>query len=122
MAQRVILAYRLRPEVGRDEYERWVREQDVPYVRSRPTVQHFEVMRVDGALEGAAGMEYVEVLEITDLDADRALLAQPPGPELDGAWRSMTRDQTILRVTRIAGSKPSDEDAAGAADASRVGP
>lgn len=110
MSVRLVLAYALREGVSRADYERWVREQDAPYVRSRPTVAGFEVLRVDGALEGVPPMDYVEIVEVTDPEADAALLAQPPGSELDAAWRAMTHRATILQVTRIAGSEPLAQD------------
>ena len=110
MSVLLVLAYALREGVSRADYERWVREQDAPYVRSRPTVAGFEVLRVDGALEGVPPMDYVEIVEITDAEADAALLAQPPGSELDAAWRAMTHRATILQVTRIAGSEPPPPD------------
>lgn len=111
MTTRLVLAYSLRDGVDREAYERWVREEDAPYVRGRPTVERFEVYRVDEVLEGGAAPDYVEVVELTDLAADQALLAQPPGAELDAAWRSMTRDPLVLGVTLVAGSEAPTEGA-----------
>lgn len=104
MTTRLVIGYALRDGVSRASYERWVRDEDAPYVRGRPTVSRFEVYRVDRVLEGATDMDYVEVVEVVDLAADQALLAEPPGAELDAAWRVMTRDAVVLEVSRVAGS------------------
>jgi hypothetical protein len=105
MSTRLVLAYALRDGVTREDYERWVLEEDAPFVRARPTVERYEVYRVDGALEGEPAMDYLEIVEVTDLAADQALLAQPPGDQLDAAWRSMTRDPMILSISLVAGTE-----------------
>jgi len=117
MTTRLVLAYALREGVTREAYERWVREQDAPFVRSRPTVQRFEVYRVEEALKGVAAMDYVEIVEVTDLAADQAHIAQPPGERLDAEWRSMTRNQIILSVSLVAGTDRGAEAGGGQGEA-----
>lgn len=54
---------------GRDpaEYERWAAERDAATVRKLPSVDSFEVYRIDGALGGDPPYRYVEVIEVNDM-------------------------------------------------------
>lgn len=58
------------------EYERWAAARDAPAVRSLPSVDAFEVFRIDGALGGdSPPYGYVEVVDVNDMaqfDADVA--------------------------------------------------
>lgn len=58
------------------EYERWAAARDAPAVRSLPSVDAFEVFRIDGTLGGdSPPYGYVEVIDVNDraqFDADVA--------------------------------------------------
>ena len=83
MPQRVFFLNKLRDSAQADEYERWIREVDYPLARSLPAIESYVVTRLDGLLmeEGAAPYDYLEVVDITDLDEYRAALAG--GPEIE---------------------------------------
>ena len=83
MAQRVFFLNTLREGVEHEDYERWVREVDYPLARSLPTIRSYIVTRLDGHLqeEGKPPYDYLEVIDITDLDEYRASLAG--GPEIE---------------------------------------
>ena len=67
---KVILTYKLKPGVTKDEFETWVRSTDYPTMRGLARVAAFANHRVRGLLvgEGDPGMDYVEVFDIPDLD------------------------------------------------------
>ena len=73
---------RLSEGVEGADYERWVREVDYPKARSIPSVRSYEVIRVDGPLrDSGVDYDYIEVVEIEDLDHYRSDLAALPGRE-----------------------------------------
>jgi hypothetical protein len=83
MALRVFFLNKLREGVDAEDYERWVREVDYPLARSAPPIQRYDVTRLEGLVqgEGAPPYDYLEVVEITDLDDYRQALAG--GPEME---------------------------------------
>jgi hypothetical protein len=74
MAQRVFFLNTLRPDVDPADYEAWVRRVDYPVARKQESIQSYVVTRLEGTLsgEGEPPYQYLEVIEITDLDAYRA--------------------------------------------------
>lgn len=82
MTSRVFFFNRLNENVAAADYERWVREVDYPTARSIPAIASYEVVRVDGPLRDAGvPYDYIEVVEIADVDAYRADLAGLPDRE-----------------------------------------
>jgi hypothetical protein len=82
MTTLVFFLNRLAEGVRGDDYERWVRERDYPTARALPSICSYEVVRLDGPLrEGPVPYDYIEVVEVTDLDAYRTDLARLPGRE-----------------------------------------
>jgi REDY-like protein HapK len=80
MATRVFFLNKLATGVDRSDYERWVRERDYPTARAIPSIRSYDVVRLDGPLrEGDVPYDYVEVVEVADLDDYRADLAALPG-------------------------------------------
>src|SRR5690349_3639022 len=75
MAQRVFFLNRLRDGVEPAAYERFVREVDYPFARRLPTIRSYVVTRLDGLWEGGeAPYDYLEVVEITELEEYRKSL------------------------------------------------
>jgi hypothetical protein len=69
MTTRVFFFNRLNEGVDGADYERWVREVDYPTARSIPSIVSYEVVRVDGPFrDSGVPCDFVEVVEITDLD------------------------------------------------------
>lgn len=82
MTTRVFFFNRLARGADPEAYERWVRDVDYPKARAVPSIRSYEVVRVDGPLRDTGiPYDYVEVVEVTDLDAYRADLAALPGRE-----------------------------------------
>jgi hypothetical protein len=100
MAQRAFFLNRLREGVDPGDYERFVREVDYPFARALPTIQSYVVTRLDGLLqgEGEPPYQYLEVVEITDVDAYRASLdpAKPEIKEFFDQWSSFVGDSLMV--------------------------
>ena len=82
MTTHVFFLNTLREGVEASEYERWLREVDYPAARSLRTIRSYHVVRVDGQLgECRTTCDYVEIVEIADLERYREELAGLPGRE-----------------------------------------
>ena len=68
------------PENG-DEYERWVREVDIPSVMAWPCTIDYRVVKLEQpALEGvdAPDYDYIEIMEVTSLPEYQTALQEAP--------------------------------------------
>ena len=87
MAYRVFFLNRLREGVDPAAYEQWVRQTDYPIARSQPSIERYEVTRLDATLDGGPpGYHYLEVLEITDIDQYRQAFTTPEFRRLLSEW------------------------------------
>jgi len=76
----VIVLFNLKAGVDRAEYLAWAKSADLPTVRSLASVDSFRVLASAGLLGGgAAPYEYVEIIEVADMDG---LLAEVGSPEM----------------------------------------
>jgi hypothetical protein len=66
----VILTYKLKPGVAREEFETWVRDWDYPKIRGVKRIASMVNHRVERLLlgEGSPSVDYVEIFDIPDLD------------------------------------------------------
>lgn len=94
---------RLHAEVDPADYERWVRETDYPTARALSAIRSYDVVRLDGPLrDDEVPFDYVEVVEITDLDAYREALTELPNREAFVAEiRSFVAEATAVHGTLI---------------------
>lgn len=74
----------LKPGVKREDYERWLREYDYVVARTLPSIVSYRTHRIEGPINGAetAGWNYIERIEIRDVDQYQRDLASPAGQEL----------------------------------------
>ena len=74
----------LKAGVDPAEYERWVRERDYAWVRTRPNYRAYTVHRIRGPIDGAAGArwQYLERIEVESLEQHDRDLASPEGEAL----------------------------------------
>jgi hypothetical protein len=98
MAQRVFFLNRLREGVDPDEYEDWIRRVDYPVARAQGAITSYTVTRVEGTLsgEGESPYHYLEVIEITDLDAYRALGSLPEFEQLLQEWSQYVAEAVMI--------------------------
>lgn len=64
----LILTYKLKSGVTREQFEQWVRTVDYPAMRGLKRVQSFTTFRAQKLLvgEGAPSVDYIELFEIPD--------------------------------------------------------
>src|SRR6516225_8909662 len=98
MAQRVFFLNRLREGVDADEYEAWIRRVDYPIARAQGAITGYTVSRIEGTLgaEGESPYDYLEVIEIIDLDAYRALGALPEFEQLLQEWSKFVAEAVMI--------------------------
>ena len=98
MAHRVFFLNRLRESADRAEYEAWIRRVDYPVARAQDAIRSYTVTRIDGTLtgEGESPYDYLEVIEISDLDAYRALGDLPEFRQLLEEWSGYVGDAVLV--------------------------
>jgi hypothetical protein len=98
MAQRVFFLNRLRTGADRADYEAWIRRVDYPVARSQPTIQSYVVTRLDGPVsgEGEAPYDYLEAIEISDIEAYRAELDSEDMRNLLDEWQTYVGESVAV--------------------------
>lgn len=94
----VFFLNKLRAGADPAAYEKWVREVDYPTARALATIKSYVVARTATTLEGAPSpYDFVERVEITDVDAYRAELAGAPGmDEFFTQWSSFVGESVAV--------------------------
>jgi hypothetical protein len=73
---------RLRSGVDAADYERWVREVDYRAAKDIPSIRSYRVHHINGPCLGeTTPYDYVEVVEITDIDAYRTDIQHHPAAQ-----------------------------------------
>ena len=98
MAHRVFFLNRLREGADPEEYEAWIRRVDYPIARAQGAITSYTVTRIEGTLsgEGDSPYDYLEVLEITDLEAYRALGELPEFQQLLREWSQYVAEAVMI--------------------------
>ncbi|MCC6313874.1 MAG: hypothetical protein IT337_07650 [Thermomicrobiales bacterium] len=93
----VFFLNKLRPGVAKADYEQWVREVDYPTARSLGTIESYVVARMEATLDGEpATYDYIERVEITNIDDYRAELGRPEMAEFAKDWASRVGESIAL--------------------------
>jgi len=98
MAQRVFFLNRLHDGADPDDYEAWIRRVDYPVARAQDAITSYTVTRIAGTLsgEGESAYDYLEVIEITDLEAYRALGSLPEFEQLLQEWSHYVAEAVMI--------------------------
>ena len=74
----------LKPGVNPADYERWLREYDYVVAKTLPSIASYRTHRIEGPINGAeqAGWNYIERIEIRDVEQYQKDIASPAGQEL----------------------------------------
>ncbi len=74
----------LKPGVKPEDYEQWLREYDYRVARTLPSIVSYRTHRIQGPIHGAegAGWNYIERIEVRDVEQYQRDLASPAGQEL----------------------------------------
>jgi hypothetical protein len=99
---RIILLSRLREGIDPAVYEQWVVEVDYPFARGLPAISRYEVSRLDGFLFETAGklgsnFDYVEVIDVPDLDAYLVGVGTEEGARFLEEWSSYIEDFVVIQ-------------------------
>jgi hypothetical protein len=99
----VFFLNKLNEAVSSQDYERWVREVDYPTAKSISSILDYKVARIEGLLEGddKPPYDYVERVEITDLESYRRDLAEPKMDAFKEAWMGHVAQSTAIYGTII---------------------
>lgn len=76
---RIIVLFKLKPGVDIAEYEEWAKTRDIPNVNALGSVSAFTVHKATGLFgsDAPAPYDYVEVIDITGMDAFVADVTTP---------------------------------------------
>ena len=98
MGLRVFFLNRLHEGADREEYEAWIRRVDYPVARAQDAIRSYAVARIEGTLhgEGKSPYDYLEVIEITDLEAYRALGRKPEFERLLEEWSEYVAEAVMV--------------------------
>jgi hypothetical protein len=98
MAQRVFFLNKLRDGVDPQEYEDWIRRVDYPVARAQGAITAYTVTRIEGTLGegGESPYDYLEVIEITDLESYRALGSLPEFENLLREWSQYVAEAVMI--------------------------
>ena len=93
----VFFLNRLRPGVNGADYERWVREVDYTTARSLETIKSYVVARTSTTLDGQPSpYDYVERVEITNIDDYRHQLNDPSMADFSKQWSSFVGESIAV--------------------------
>lgn len=67
---RIIVLFNLQAGASVADYERWVKDADIPGVRGLPSVTDYRVHKATGLLgsDAPSPYQYVEVIDVGDMD------------------------------------------------------
>jgi hypothetical protein len=94
----VFFLNKLRAGITAENYEQWVRDVDYPTARALTTIKSYVVARTPTTLEGAPSpYDYIERVEVTEIDAYRSELAGAPGmQEFFAQWSSRVGESVAV--------------------------
>ena len=99
----LIVCFKLKPGADQQQYEAWARHTDLPIVRDLPSVDGFRLQKVD-ALFGTdtpAPYDYVEVIDITDMEQFGADVATDTMARVASQFREFADNPIFLVTTAI---------------------
>jgi hypothetical protein len=98
MAQRVFFLNKLREGVDPQDYEDWIGRVDYPVARAQGAITAYTVTRIEGTLGegGESPYDYLEVIEITDLESYRALGSLPEFENLLREWSLYVAEAVMI--------------------------
>jgi hypothetical protein len=103
---RIIVLFNLKPDVTPADYEEWARTRDIPGVRSLPSIDDFTVLRTTGLLgsEAKAPYEYVEIIEVADMDGFWTDIATEASQAVATEFRQWLGSEPVFMLTEELGA------------------
>jgi hypothetical protein len=100
----LVFLYNLKHGTDRATWEEFVRREDIPLTVGLPSVRRYSVYRIDEAVEGDSGFQYMEIMEVTNREA---LAADMKGDAwqagMDAMYRFGLDDEIGFAVTDVGG-------------------
>lgn len=95
---RIFLMYRLNSGYTPEDHEAWIQETDYPVMRGQRSVKSFATYRTEANFfdRTRPAYDYIEVLDVDDLDAFRADLATPDLQRLLTSFQAFAQDPKII--------------------------
>lgn len=99
---RMVVLFNLREGVNVEDYERWAREQDAVAVRGLPSIDDFRIIRIAGAMSGESPYQYVELVQINDMDQFAQDVAGEEMTRIAGEFQRWAENPTFIHGQEIA--------------------
>lgn len=95
---RIICLFNLKHGASREAYEAWARGTDIPGVNALGSVRGFSVHRCTGLFgsDAAPPYDYVEVIDITGMDAFVADVSHPEFQKVAAGFGQFTHNPTFI--------------------------
>ena len=101
-ATRIVAFFNLKSGIKVEDYEAWASAKDLPTVNALPSIAKFEVLRATGKLGGGTpDYQYIEILDVKDMDQFRADVSTPAMQAVAGEFRAMV-DVSFLTTEPLA--------------------
>lgn len=97
----VLIMYNLKADADSREYERWSLAVDQPAVRTLPSVVDLTSFRVVGKTSGAPSYQFVEIIQVTSLEAFQADLEAPYLRHVMDRWLDYVAEYEIVYLEEI---------------------
>lgn len=92
---------KLKPRVNAKDYEKWVYSSDYPTAKKMKSIKSYHVHRINGAFQGDKTYDYIEVIEITDLDKYGKDLNSDAGKKLLAEWSNYIGESVTVHGEKI---------------------
>ena len=66
---KVFFLNKLKKDVNSSDYEKWVKERDYPVARNAKSIKAYDVYKINGAFWGDQTYDYIEVIDVTDVES-----------------------------------------------------
>jgi hypothetical protein len=97
-----IVTFRLKPDVGMEDYLDWFRRENVPAVRKMQTISSYRVWHVVGAMEGEPPFDFLEEMEISDRAAfEHEVESLPEMTAMLDGWYARVADPVIVYAEEV---------------------
>jgi hypothetical protein len=96
--------YRLKEDADKNDWDAFVRDEDIPLTLALPSVISYRVHRIGKCMEGSTDYDYIEMLEFSDQEA---LARDMAGDRWEEGMRAMYQnglaDEVCFLVNDVTG-------------------
>tara|TARA_B100001013_G_scaffold214777_1_gene130810 strand:- start:303 stop:605 length:303 start_codon:yes stop_codon:yes gene_type:complete len=84
---KVFFLNKLKKDVKPSDYEKWVKERDYPVARNVKAIKAYDVYKINGAFWGDQTYDYIEVIDVTDVESYGKAAETPEVKKLLEEWQ-----------------------------------